>query len=353
MEIPNSLLSIQAYCADPALKYHAATITDFKNIVNTVTGQDYSWYFNDWIYQPNHPLYQNSYQINDLGNGQWQVQFTANQVQSNPAYFRMLLEIKVRFADNTSVVETVMNNTDNEVFTWTYNKKPEQVFFDPDNEIVLKTATLHKILTISGAVNPVCSGTSVTLDAGLFNSYSWNTGATTRTITVTPATTTTYSVTVTETGFPNQNASATVTVNPLPVPVASSNSPVNEGATLNLSCSPDGLSSYAWTGPNGFTSNLQNPSIPGVTASAEGTYTVIATSSGPCSASSSVTVDVATGGGPYYTISGTLKYNNLAKTPMNNVTLTIFPVGATSITDAGGNYSFGGLLARNLYHLGN
>jgi hypothetical protein len=54
-------------------------------------------------------------------------------------------------------------------------------------------------------------------------------------------------------------------------------------------------------------------------------------------------VDVATGGGPYYTISGTLKYNNLAKTPMNNVTLTINPGGASSITDAGGNYSFGGL----------
>jgi hypothetical protein len=43
------------------------------------------------------------------------------------------------------------------------------------------------------------------------------------------------------------------------------------------------------------------------------------------------------------TITGTLKYNNLASTPMNNVTLMINPGGATSITDASGNYSFGSL----------
>jgi hypothetical protein len=43
------------------------------------------------------------------------------------------------------------------------------------------------------------------------------------------------------------------------------------------------------------------------------------------------------------TLSGTLKYNNPAQTPMNNVTLAITPGTATSITDIGGNYSFPGL----------
>jgi hypothetical protein len=45
------------------------------------------------------------------------------------------------------------------------------------------------------------------------------------------------------------------------------------------------------------------------------------------------------------TLSGTLKYNNSAKTPMNNVTLTLTPGGATSTTDGSGNYSFPGLCA--------
>jgi hypothetical protein len=44
-----------------------------------------------------------------------------------------------------------------------------------------------------------------------------------------------------------------------------------------------------------------------------------------------------------YILSGTLKYNNPAKTPMKNVTLTLSPGGVTSTTDNDGNYSFGGL----------
>ncbi len=404
--------SLQAYCADDELKYQAATITDFKNIVNATTGQDYSWYFDDWIYQPNHPQYQNSYQINDLGDGQWQVQFTANQVQSDPAFFRMLLEVKIHFEDNTSVVETIMNNIDNEVFSWTFDHKPDQVFFDPDNEIVLKTATLKRIATIFGATGPICSGNSAILDAGIFNSYLWNTGESTRTITVNPSITTSYNVTVSQTNFPDQNVSATVTVNELPVPVisgpsdicegnsailgtstsyaaylwstgattptievsiadtytvsvtddsgcegsasqtltvnplpepeATNNGPLPEGSTLNLFCSLAGMSSYSWTGPNGFTSSDQNPIIPNITMDNAGTYSVTVLNSNSCEGSSSTEVTITTGD-PTYTISGTLKYYNAAKTPMNNVTLTLSPGGANSVTDANGNYSFPGL----------
>jgi hypothetical protein len=48
-----------------------------------------------------------------------------------------------------------------------------------------------------------------------------------------------------------------------------------EGATLNLTT--DGGDSYAWTGPNGFVSNLQNPSIPNITTANGGTYYVTIT----------------------------------------------------------------------------
>jgi hypothetical protein len=48
--------------------------------------------------------------------------------------------------------------------------------------------------------------------------------------------------------------------------------------------------SYSWTGPNGFTSSVQNPTITGVTAAAAGTYTLTVTNS--TGGSSSATVDV-------------------------------------------------------------
>jgi hypothetical protein len=59
---------------------------------------------------------------------------------------------------------------------------------------------------------------------------------------------------------------------------------------LNLFGTPDGMTSYSWTGPNGFTSTDQNPVINDVTAAAAGTYTLTVTNSFGCT--SSTTVDV-------------------------------------------------------------
>ena len=70
---------------------------------------------------------------------------------------------------------------------------------------------------------------------------------------------------------------------------ASSNSPLCNGGTLQLSTSAQGT--YSWTGPNGFTSNLQNPSIPNVTSVNAGTYTVTVNLGG-CTGTASTTVVV-------------------------------------------------------------
>jgi|GEM_PF-1758412 len=50
---------------------------------------------------------------------------------------------------------------------------------------------------------------------------------------------------------------------------------------------------YSWTGPNGFSSNLQNPEIPGLTGSESGLYSVTVSNTGSgCSTTSSVPVTV-------------------------------------------------------------
>ncbi len=59
--------------------------------------------------------------------------------------------------------------------------------------------------------------------------------------------------------------------------VAGSNSPVCEGSIIHLSAS--GGTSYAWSGPNGFTSNLQNPSVAGANQSMSGVYKLTVTDS--------------------------------------------------------------------------
>ncbi len=88
------------------------------------------------------------------------------------------------------------------------------------------------------------------------------------------------------------------------IPTATSNSPLCQGATLNLSATAangGNTMTYYWVGPNGFTSTLQNPTITNVTPAMSGVYTVTAAINGGCqnfSRNVTVTVVDATVGGP-------------------------------------------------------
>src|SRR5260221_2086953 len=153
------------------------------------------------------------------------------------------------------------------------------------------TATASATVTVNalpiptaGSNTPRCVGTTLNLTSSGGTSYSWTgpNGFTSlvqhRTIaSVTAAAGGNYTVTVTNANGCTATASATVTVNALPIPTAGSNTPRCVGTTLNLTSS--GVTSYSWTGPNGFTSLVQNPTIASVTAAAGGNYTVTVTRS--------------------------------------------------------------------------
>jgi len=143
---------------------------------------------------------------------------------------------------------------------------------------------------ITPAYAEICFGSSVTLTASGGASYQWNTGQTTPSITVSPTINTTYTVNVTTQSGCTGTATAQVIVHPLPNTVAWSNSPVCENHTLNLYAS--GGVTYTWAGPNGFTSNQQNPIIPNVSPLNAGWYIAIATDSNGCSAPDSTFVNV-------------------------------------------------------------
>ena len=79
---------------------------------------------------------------------------------------------------------------------------------------------------------------------------------------------------------------------PPAAPTASYNSPLYAQMTLYLAASTIPGATYNWTGPNGFGSLSQNPSIVGVGPEASGTYSVTATLGGCTSAPGTTTVTV-------------------------------------------------------------
>ena len=136
---------MHSYANDPALKYKSAVISDFNAHMSQAYGEDLTWFFDEWIYQPNHPVYSNNYWIENIGSGSWQVGFVAKQTQTNSAFHKMPLEIRVTFSSGPDTLLKAMNDNNNQIFTWVFNRQPAAVYFDPNNNIVLKQASLSQI----------------------------------------------------------------------------------------------------------------------------------------------------------------------------------------------------------------
>ncbi len=147
--------------------------------------------------------------------------------------------------------------------------------------------------------SPVCTAMPLNLNAtneqvNTGNSYSWtgpNAYSSTNQNPNFPSATVTlsgtYSVTVTDLNGCTSTTSAPVTVNPLPIPNVNSNSPICTAFTLNLNATNTRNivgNSYAWTGPNAYTSTNQNPSLPNATVALSGTYSVTITDINGCTA---------------------------------------------------------------------
>lgn len=88
----------------------------------------------------------------------------------------------------------------------------------------------------------------------------------------------TYTVTASVNGCSNTPATTNVIINQATI---NSNTTVCEGSTLALVASNIPGATYFWTGPNGFSSTSQNPTVsPTVTSSMAGIYSVYTTANG-------------------------------------------------------------------------
>jgi len=144
---------LNTFATDTArFKYKNSTTYEFNLLVNQISGQNYDWFFNAWIYQPNHPVYQNRYTIVNTGGGNWRVDFLANQIQTNAPFFPMLLTVKIVYSTGPDSLIKVMNNVNNQTFSINSDRQPLSVVFDPDNNILLKSAFLIGVNNLASGI---------------------------------------------------------------------------------------------------------------------------------------------------------------------------------------------------------
>lgn len=148
---------IRSYASDTTdFKHKSATTDDFSAKISTAAGQDLTWFIDQWVKQPNHPVYQNLYQFTDMGSGIWKVAFQAKQTQTNTPFHKMPIVLKLTFNTGSDTLIRVMNDYNDQVFVYMFNRQPSSLTFDPNNDIVLKQgSTSPGLVNIN---NPLLSG---------------------------------------------------------------------------------------------------------------------------------------------------------------------------------------------------
>ncbi len=224
-------------------------------------------------------------------------------------------------AAGTSFIITAPNGLDTTVAAMPISILATSRFYQNGNFVIRTTnaagcisdASLPVQITINAnpaqaaafSTSPICVGGSSQLSTAAVNgaTYSWYSNAALTNLVSTQqnpvinniTATTTYFLQLNVNGCTSTAASTTVTVTPQPAApaIAASATTVCEGGVLTFSTTTT-AASYLWSGPNGFSSTLQNPAVinPVQNASA-GVYTLRVTNAQGCtSATASVTITV-------------------------------------------------------------
>ncbi len=206
--------------------------------------------------------------------------------------------------------------------------------------ILSNLATVTATLTASNN-GPVCIGNTLSLTVSASNGmtfYNWTgpNGFTSTQKNPTVSTNATepmggvYNVTATIIGCSSQASSTTVIFNKS---TAGNNVPICLGNTLSLTASSIPGATYFWTGPNGFSSTLQNPTVSlNATSAMAGIYSVYTVSNGCTSPTPGTTTVVINPIPPSPT----------ASSITGSVICLGYPLGLITSTVAGATYSWTG-----------
>ncbi len=151
--------------------------------------------------------------------------------------------------------------------------------------------------SVVAANSPVCTGDSLRLNATGGIAYSWTgpngfSSVAQNPILYAPSSIIagTYNVTVFGNFGCTTTKSVSVSVKSAGLTGVSSNSPVCEGANLNLIAT--GTGSFLWTGPNSYSTITKNPTITNVTLNKAGLYNLKITDTSGCVIIKNIIVDV-------------------------------------------------------------
>ncbi len=138
-----------------------AVTADFENVVNQVTRNDMSWFFDEWIFQAGFPVY--SCTFKKEGNS---LVFYLRQEKTIGPTFRMPVQFAAYF-QGQKTIGSFVDSMATQTFTIPFPFQPDSVVFDPDNEIMKQVTTWtdttfpYSSLSLGSFPNPFNSTTNL------------------------------------------------------------------------------------------------------------------------------------------------------------------------------------------------
>jgi aminopeptidase N len=124
-------------------KFNNVEANDLKIAAEEATGQNLSWFFDQWLYKDGHPIYDvtEKYEPENA-----LVRMIVNQTQprdSMTGTFKMPIDVEIVFEDGSTDIQTIRDQDSTQTFTLICPKKPVNVIFDKGNS-TLKDVHVHK-----------------------------------------------------------------------------------------------------------------------------------------------------------------------------------------------------------------
>ena len=112
-----------------------ARTDDFKNVLETSTGEDLDEFFNDWVYGKGYPSYQVTWQ--NLSGNLYRVTIDQTTSDASVSFFEMPLKLRFTDANQSQVFDTIVNHTQNgQQFLINPGFEVSAVILDPSEDII-------------------------------------------------------------------------------------------------------------------------------------------------------------------------------------------------------------------------
>lgn len=144
--------AIKNYLNDPKLQYNFAKTTDLKKHIEAVTHQDFSWFFNQWIYGEGYPSFNVTWTQN---NDNWaKVKINQTTSHSSVPFFKTPLSLTFKNAIQQKTITVQCNNNNYE--TWVdIGFVADTVLIDKDKQLISKNNSTLKTASIISTINDI------------------------------------------------------------------------------------------------------------------------------------------------------------------------------------------------------